>query len=102
MSSGWSRRIVGHIDRSTDDVGGIAKPARKPQATSTPVGRPAAAHATISPSAAPWSRPSGTSTRRCPNVSTSRPCTGAPIPAPAASAPATTPATANDPRSARR
>src|SRR5204862_2476284 len=57
ISSGRSRRSAGHIERRTDEVGGIAKPARKPHATSTATGAPASALATISPSAVPCTRP---------------------------------------------
>ena len=102
MSSRRSRSSDGHIERSTDDVGGIAKPASRPNSTSTAVGASSSVLATSSPSAAACTNASGGSTRRWPNVSTSRPCTGAPTPLPAASEPATTPAIANEPVRSRR
>ena len=50
MQVGRSSRS-GHIERSTDDVGGIANPAMKPQTSSTTVGAPSSVKATIAPSA---------------------------------------------------
>ena len=48
MQLGRSRSSVGHIERSTDEVGGIAKPASKPHSTSTAVGAPSSVLSTSS------------------------------------------------------